>query len=375
MATNKSCWYYDRQLENKLTSVTLHANTVFDGKEWQPWNKETEGGGKYPYGKEPLCRSVLTEDFQISVSNVFSAGGGDVLGDVVNSILHSVAPYADLTKNFIDTVRNEVGARVKADEEVEVVDKDGKKTKKKTVVGAALAGINWALNQFSGDDETKALSVVNSNFIVQGTRFTYYSGTGIDFGNLGMRFTIFPRWTEDGKIETVNQQLDDLFPYVMGKYEPFRYEEKDPKTGKKDIHQVDILGWQRPPAGYRADYRDIDNNALFGTLKLKIGPYYTLESLVCTGLNYTLSKQMVKLPQGAGYKNTPYNKVLQFSPLYADVNLVLAPGTKYSDHSMKNFVYGIGISDGFNDRAQELANELDESLAERQNEITRKYGL
>lgn len=365
----KSCWYYDRQLEDKLTCVTLHANTepapnekqVGNWAEWIDWCGETDDGG---YGIEPLCRSVLTEDFQVSVSNAWTASGGDLLGGIVNDVLHAAAPYAGIANDFVTKVRQTIEERQGASE----AEENGEK--KQTIVGAALSGIKWAIDQVGGTeaDGRKFLEVVNSNFVTQGTRFTYYSGTGIEFGNLGMRFTLFPRWNGT-EFESVNQQLDKLFPYVMGKYVPFVYTDMD--GNEKELQ---LLGWQKPPAGYRADYKDIDNAAMFGTLKLKIGPYYAIESLVCNNLNFSLSKTMVKKPQGVGYKGIPYNETIDFSPLYADVNMVLSPATKYSDHTLQNFVYGIGIANGDNDRAQELQDEMEESLDKQKEIIQRKYG-
>ena len=376
MATNKSCWYYDRQLDDKLTCVTLHANSRLVGQdpknkddtvksgnwaEWEKWGPDTDSSG---YGLEPLCRSVLTEDFQVNVSNSWSAGGGDLLGGMVNEVLHSAAPYAGLAKDFISKVSQTIEEQQGASE----VEEGGEK--KKTVVGAVLGGINWAINQVGGTeaDGRKFLEVVNSNFVTQGTRFTYYSGTGIDFGNLGMRFTLFPRWNGT-EFETVNQQLDKLFPYVIGKYVPFVYKDMDGEE-----KELQLLGWQKPPAGYRADYKDIDNAPMFGTLKLKIGPYYAIESLVCSSLNFSLSKTMVKKPQGVDYSGVPLSGTVDFSPLYADVNMVLSPATKYSDNTLKNFVYGIGIAGGDNDRAQELQEEMEKSLEKQKGIIQKRYG-
>ena len=227
---------------------------------------------------------------------------------------------------------------------------------------------------------------MNSNLIVQGTRFRYYSGTGISFGNLGMRFTIFPKWVGPNEFLTVNQQLEKLFPYAIGKYESLHFTTEN-ENGEKEVHASDILGWQRPPAGYRADYKDIDNKALKGTLKLRIGAFYVLESLVCEGLSFSLSRQMVKKPLGAGYSgvNAGEDRLVKlsntdtvaFSPLFAEVNLVLQPSTKYSDIVMRDFIYGLNMSsdsrDWQNEGAQELDAKLKNNLRSIQGQIKGKY--
>ena len=217
---------------------------------------------------------------------------------------------------------------------------------------------------------------------MQGTRFSYYSGTGISFGNLGMRFTLFPEW-RDGGFYTVNQQLEDLFPYVIGKYENLRFK-YETEPGKKELFQSDLIGWQKSPAGYRAHYKDIDNKALKGTMKLRIGAFYVLESLVCDNLTFNLSRQMVKKPQEAGYsglnsgedriKNiNPDTKTVSISPLFADVNMVLRPSTKYSDTVMRNFIYGLNMAGDINEGAQELNNLMNIGLERIKRDIENKY--
>ena len=103
----KSCWYYDDQMGNRLTSVSLHANTVYTGKSWI---KAEDSGLPVDSGKyllEPLCRSVLTEDFNVSIANSWSDMGGDPISTMVNDIMHSAAPYA----NAINTAIDEIGKK------------------------------------------------------------------------------------------------------------------------------------------------------------------------------------------------------------------------------------------------------------------------
>lgn len=48
-----------------------------------------------------------------------------------------------------------------------------------------------------------------------------------------------------------------------------------------------------PPAGYEPDLLNMDT-ILTGTLKLKFGAFYALNSLVCTNAQFSFSKQVVK---------------------------------------------------------------------------------
>ena len=361
----KSCWYYDDQMDNRLTSISLHANTVFNGTAWvmaKELGAEVDDGG---YLLDPLCRSVLNEDFSVAIANTWTDMGGDPISGTVNDIMHSAAPYA----NAINTALTEIGQ--KADEwgAKNKVELDANGKEKFSIAHKIKGFASWVgdrTEEMGGD----LVDFMNANLIIQGTRFTYYSGTGISFGNLGMRFTIFPKWIGKNEFLTVNQQLEILFPYSIGKYESLHFTTGEGENKKERVS--DILGWQRPPAGYRADYKDIDNKALKGTLKLRIGAFYALESLVCEGITFNLSRQMVKKPLVAGYSGLDAGDrkiidemttdTISFSPLYAEVNMVLKPSTKYSDISMRNFIYGLNIPHGDNMGTNEAAQELDKKV-------------
>lgn len=363
---NKSCWYYDDQLNNRLTSVSLHANTIYNGKSWI---KASDSGHPVDAGHyllEPLCRSVLAEDFNVSIANSWSDMGGDPISTMVNDLMHSAAPYA----NAINTAIDQIGAKAKEWGAANPAEIDETTGKKKFSLAHQVAGFAEWVKDKKGDSGDALIDFMNANLIVQGTRFRYYSGTGVSFGNLGMRYTIFPQWVGPNEFITVNQQLEKLFPYAIGKYESLHFTTKN-DDGTETEHVSDILGWQRPPAGYRADYKDIDNKALKGTLKLRIGAFYVLESLVCEGLTFSLSRQMVKKPLGAGYSTVNAGEdrlsplstdVVAFSPLFADVNLVLQPATKYSDIVMRDFIYGLNMSTNSGDWVNEGAQELDQKI-------------
>ena len=380
----KSCWFYDDQLNNRLTSITLHANTYYDGKEWKwckdsPYHKVDAGG----YELEPLCRSVLNEDFNVAIGNVWSdLAGSESVSGYVNNLMHSGAPYADVIGTALVQIGNE--AKGWAGGQSVSYDENGKP---KFSIAQTIA--NWAshIGGLAEKYKDPALDFMNSNLIMQGTRFSYFSGTGISFGNLGMRFTIFPMW-KDGAFYTVNQQLEDLLPYAIGKYENLKFDAKykNVLTNQEEVghFESDLIGWQRSPAGYRAHYKDIDNKALKGTLKLRIGAFYVLESLVCENLSFNMSRQMVKKPQGVGYyglnagkdriKNIdPAVETISISPLFCDVNLSLRASTKYSDTVMRNFIYGLNMAGQENEGAQELNRTMNSDLERIQRQIREKY--
>ena len=96
----KSCWFYDDQLNNRLTSISLHVNTVYDGKNWKWASGNVDAGG---YFKTPICRSVLNEDFNVSIANSWSDLGGDPISGMVNDVMHAAAPYADAINNALQT--------------------------------------------------------------------------------------------------------------------------------------------------------------------------------------------------------------------------------------------------------------------------------
>ena len=377
----KSCWFYDDQLNNRLTSITLHVNTYYSGGEWK-WCKDgpykVDAGG---YNMEPICRSVLNEDFNVAIGNVWSDLGGDPISNTVNDIMHAAAPYADA----ISTALKELGQKAQTWGSKSQIEYD-EEGKPKLSIAQTIASWTEHIGNIAEQHGDTAVDFMNSNLIMQGTRFSYFSGTGISFGNLGMRFTLFPMW-KDGAFYTVNQQLEDLLPYAIGKYENLKFDlkYKTLKGAEETGHfESDLIGWQRSPAGYRAHYKDIDNKALKGTMKLRIGAFYVLESLVCENLSFNMSRQMVKKPQGVGYyglnagkdriKNIDPNvETISISPLFCDVNLSLRASTKYSDTVMRNFIYGLNMAGEENEGAQKLNRQMNSDLDKIKRQIREKY--
>lgn len=385
-------WYYDRELSNPMTSCSLHPNRELhkidgegkkvieyeeDGKtrktykisqgdrvSWfdidddndrlideTSYNKHDDyidaggEGGKYGYRKKPICSSILTEDFNVTAANEWQEFGGDPLGEIWKT-LKPMAPYA---KQFSSALR-EMSAQ-----QDEVRDDS---TVKNSIFANGLMKVVDTL------DNSDLTNFMNRNLVCQGTRFAYYNGTGLEFSNLGMRFTLFPKWElKDGQMKfiSVQDQVEEIYPYAVGRFVPMN-EMRDTGTdntaanskwvGKGDsiLNKAwssikEMLGWELPPGGFEADIKYIDATQA-GTLMLRLGPLYQLRNLVISNANFVFSKQMVKDPtKFVKYGNVNGNTAVDgtdvlFSPLYCDVTLMLRPITKYSEKMLREFVDG-----------------------------------
>ena len=347
-------WYYDNQRDpdvSPLTTVALYYN-----KKWDPNATDTNSGGgtKNPdkwkplgageagddgYSKTPLCTSVLSEDFNISVSNHWSDFGGDPLSELWDRA-KPLAPFAKLFSDAVKKVNERIGQG-------------------ETGEGTVSQGLSKLFQKLGSLDTNKITGYLNRKLIVQGTRFSYYGGTDISFGSLGMKFTVFPDW-QNGNPITVNKQVDQIYPYTVGKY----VQENLVEALKT------YIGWQLPPGGYSPNLHSVAQDGedpltggkvgiQEGTLKLEIGAYYSIPNLLVQDAQFTFSKQMVKLPVTPLNQNLLGEKEVSsiVSPLYCDVNLLLRPATKFSDDMMKQFVNG---------RSRESTiNKLNQTLKDR----------
>lgn len=410
----KSCWYYDNQLRDPMTRVSLHANTFYDSnsKSWKTYKGNVkddvvDDGGYYMV---PLCTSILAEDFSVSVANTWTETSGDFLSELWNGTVKKVTPFLGTAKEMIDQIS--ASAQDRAAKEGMEENKDPKKWGKyenpDKRADVALTNALVRLGDLNKNNGDRLIDYANSVLISQGTRFKYYSGTGVSFGNLQMRFTLFPIWTKDGSFKSVPQQLEDLFPYAFGYYRDLEigvykgegenkvYVSEDELRGRPvvdgnykletgETREVStLLGWQHPPAGYAATYRDIDKGGIKGTLKLRIGPFYVLESIVCESMAFNLSRQMVKRPSGIeedaskwyGLENDKWKAkdLINFSPLFCDVVMTFSPATKYSDQSMRQFIYGQSIIGGNNEVGATASNEMTKRLEEIKQNIAKRYG-
>mgnify|MGYP003300170979 CR=1 FL=1 len=393
VSNNKHGWYYDNDLKNPITCCSLHPNacrytyTTYDtetqrtiegdqkiyGPEWMSIPERdlllderehnnvysSPSRANYGYSKYPICRSILAEDFNVTIVNEWTDFGGDIFGNVWNEF-KPLAPFANKIVNTLSDM--EEAQNNMTPEENDLVDSH--------YSSSFLKQLTVDLKN-AGEDIQDYL---NRSLVVQGARFSYYNGTGLEFSNLGMRFTIFPEWRKEGDrwvFKSVIDQVEEIYPYVVGEFRNISedYTETSNKFGKLEDLTVDtfknatgidiskgisnvkeLISWQLPPGGFKADVRNVDSTQ-FGTLLLRLGPFYELRNLVISNASFSYSKQMVKNPvlYGKNLSNTSRSAIsgvgggdVLFSPLYCDVNLVLKPATKYSDVSLKKFAAGAG---------------------------------
>ena len=346
-------WYYDDQLSNPLTSVRLLTNAYPEAKE----DGKIEWKDLSGYD-EVIMHSIINEDFNVEISNGWEDQGGDFLSGTLNSILKPLAPYGEVAAKALEDIRAHNVTLKKEDRVSE------------STVGKVLFGVSEAISP----DLIRDISQLGQGtFVSQGTSFTTYGGTGINFGLLGMKFTLFPTWVK-GKMVTVIDQIEKIIPYSVGNLEEVNWEKATQTLGNaaeglSTATNVDIKGlldkvsnsgagkavkdainkylkWQRPPGGYRVDDPlNIDVESFPGTLCLEVGTHYKLSNLVISNISMQFSKQMVKDPSYFIVQNdvNPQgrsNNEVGLSPLYCDVNIILKPMTKYSLRSMREFING-----------------------------------
>ena len=420
-------WYYDRQLNDPLTSISLHPNKELD-KETGEWvaigfdeNGNKRGDGEQfkrdtgyvgqGYRLKPIAKAILSEDFTVSIANNWSnVNGGDAITGIWGG-LRTIAPYIPMIEPALDSIIS----TSKKDNTSQPVT-----TKFKDAIGA-LAGKSKNLID-------KINPHLNEQLIVQGTRFAYYAGSGTAFGNLGMKFTLFPMF-EDGVFKSVVEQAKDILDYSNGKYREddlsmikaiagiwattfydtaekvtefmnensgkfddwankLREGRKNDKiqekvtqvtgefmdllnrTGNKATNIADdisrlitdrgLIGWQSAPGGYVPSYRDI-NEAIEGTLKLRIGTHYSISSLLCQDATLNFSKVMVKDPFTGN-----------ISPLYCDVALTLTPASKFANQRLEEF---IGAKNSKNPYYNTIAKDLRNRLDSEKELIKKNYDL
>lgn len=405
-------FFYETQINEGTLNCTLHANSYVDkvkerytasGKkldesftsvEWE-YNQtntvqveEEEGSGLYRkeknkdfsgkakngsevdddgYFKKALCKSIASEDFQVAISNSWQEfSGGNQIAELFNQV-RPLGAYYNWAKPKID--------RIVAQTEAAADTSDSG-----SWAGKAMGGLASFLRGASNIGSGLA-KVLGRSLVVQGTRFSYYCGTGIAMGNLGMKFTLFGM-----PGHSVHKQLEGLYPYMIGKYVRFDVNENifsgdettgevttdSPSSYKESLNELaqEMIGWQLPPGGFEPNIKDIDDIQK-GTLKLKFGTYYSIPNLLIRDVTLNFSKQMMKSPAKANLKNVggglytlksrkseSTSKTLEYkpiksggdnrnrglanelSPLYCDVQIQFQPATKFSDESMKRFVDG-----------------------------------
>jgi len=328
--SRQSGWYYDNQTNNPLMSVNLMTNSYYNtvSEKW-----EIDEDGRY-FVLLDSCRSILHEDFQVQINNNFSDVGQDLVGDTISSTIRNIAPYANLANEGLNIILSKKNELMKNQTFKELVED--------TFFGNAIStGLDKAgkLQKFMKESNMDIMNFLNSKIITQGTQFTYYGGTSINFGNLSIKFTIFPKLI-DGIMMSVTDQINELYPYFMGKLVNFSDSQILPEqlTIGDTIFNSNSLNEyikvQKAPLGYKSVNENIDlyrhGCGQKGTFKLLIGSYYKIGNLVLVDASLSFSKYMTKLYNPSAGE--------EISPLYCDVILSFRPSTKYSHESLMYFI-------------------------------------
>lgn len=261
-------FYYDDQMNNDTYTVRLYG----DGS-------STGANSEAVYGDKVLAKALFTENFEFEIGNSWTNFDA---GNMIEGLFNSIKPLAAYigSPDIQNIFRN--------------MKQKGYFDNTDTTSGPSRL-LN-AFGSYLGDPNNKINDYLNKSLVVQGTRFIYFSGTNVDMGNLVMKYTVLHDPVNN---RTVQNQLYPLLPYVIGNYSSMS------KGGL-----LSMIGWQDPPGGYRADYKNVDT-VNTGTLKLVFGDMFYIDNLVCKSANFVFSRSKVKV-------DDPLDKG---TPLYADVTL------------------------------------------------------
>lgn len=317
---NISGFYYDQQLENPVLRISLHPNTKYQGPGKKPedmWVKvpqpEHEPGSDsdWPYSTVPIAVALCNEDFTVDIVNNWTDFGGDPIGGMWNQNKGS-APYMREFAKGLSTIVSKT--------------REYSNSKHDDMSNLSRGALNLIekLGELGSESLSTQAKYLSRALIVKGTRFSYYSGTGIAFGNLVMKFTLFPKW-EGSTFVSVIDQIQGIMPYIIGDY----IDVTELGTGDVGKFVKEFASWQLPPGGFESEIQDVDI-VQQGTLKLRFGTFYALDNLVINNCNLTFSKTMVKNPSS---KTGP-----DLTPMYCDVALSLKPATKYSKNKLIQFI-------------------------------------
>ena len=323
-AVNKG-FYYDSQLNDPMMSVSLHPNTMLGGKDkhedgWGPFDdglfleattKETKGEEYWDkYSKTPIARAIMTEDFAYSVANNFTDYNG---GNPIEQMFDTVKPYASILGTAAEGF------------------KKGANMNKEDNMGSWLVNKVGSLAETIAPWMNKASNMLNNALIVQGTRFTYYSGTSFNFNNMELKFIAFSDWINGGtEFQPVSDYIKELKPYVMGTYHPVCTN----LFPEADQFIKEYVGYQSPPGGFYMSTKHLDH-ILRGTMRLNIGGKYAISNLIIKNMNVTMSKAQAKDPRPGKEGETV--------PLYAEITLQLQPASSIVDTSYDTILGHKGI--------------------------------
>lgn len=361
-----SGFYYDQQLGDYLLTARLYPNAILtsttagggEDEVWSPPPHTDENNGetyfttdtnnkKWWYSTTPIARAILNEEFNVSIANQWSDFGGDPLGQFWNS-QKAMGPYMALAgKAFLEmaaqTEKYDFG-RLNAEEST------------KNTIKSGITNILGSL----GKSNIIQSKLLHRSLVVQGTQFTYFGGTGTDFGSLNMKYTVFADYFDDGlggvEWRSVHRQLTGisdrdgktredtcLLDYVIGNYINFAdpggtVDKAATDSGVNISNEVrsslnEFAQWQMAPGGYEAAIKSIDTIQK-GTLKLEIGMFYSVANLVIQSVQLNFSKTMIKNPDA--WSKGEY----KLEPMACDVMVTLKPATKSSKNSLLEFING-----------------------------------
>ena len=346
-------FYYDSQLEDPFLSISLHPNKYLkdgaDGANDNDWLSTedkslclepiSKSDWSAKYLKRPIARCIMSEDFSFSINNNWSDYNG---GNPIEDIFNNAKPFAPLL--------GKLG---------EGIEKGVKDTKKNGNFGSwivnSISGLvnDWGLGKLLKNGE----SYLNKALLVQGTRYSYYSGTSFNFNNLEMKYVVFSDYIKglDGtwEFQSVDDYVKSIKPYVMGIYAPVN---SKGLTEYEDFNKFlsDYCGFQSPPGGFKMSTKNLDN-VLEGTLRLNIGGTWAIENLIIKNMNVTMSRVQAKHPIGDG----------STVPLYAEIVLQLAPVSMLIDTGYSRIIEHSGvtnlrknISSGYKDEMDTIKNKL-----------------
>ena len=382
-----SGWYYDAYQDllktnsegkqdvgiNRLTTISLHANSIYTSKDTWVFCKGVDDRNKNGkiertdlydedgYLYEPICTAPLQEDFQVTVQNSWSDLGGDQAGDFINSIRASLAPFAGtISAGLNEMLKNQTLEKFTDEEKNSTMGQILMAVVEKT---AQLANGSKNIQDSQNPQkltvtESNLAKFLNSALMVNSGKFSIFQGSNLNFQNMGMKFTIMPKWDPDtGVFDTVQHQLRDIYRYFFGEYIDMSEILGEDKNGT----MLSRLTWQRPPGGYQADMSQLDAIQK-GSLKLKLGGIYSICNVVVESAALTFSKQTVKNPRVTYERLTGEGEISSsdyISPLSCEVNLMLRPCTRYSDSTFKNIIEGAGMQKEKEDLSKHLIENLE----------------
>jgi hypothetical protein len=336
-----SGFYYDQQKNNPLLTLRLYPNRVIKNKKWVPPENTDEKEGYLRssrdnanyYSTEPIATAIMNEDFSVAIANTWSQFGGDPIGSAWNS-LKSSAPYTKVLADALSSIGDITKNYDFSHSNWKILQENGNQ------IGDFFSRI--------GKQENYLHELQGRSLIVQGTQFSHYGGTGVDFGSLGLKFTIFADYF-NGEWKSVYRQLTGmegntrketgLIDYAIGDYVPlFDDTTKNALDGWEPGSETkaflnEFAQWQKPPGDFEAALKNVDTIQK-GTLKLEIGPYFAVTNLVIQNLQLNFSKTMIKNPEKWN------NGECVIEPMSCDVLLALKPASMSSKNSMLAFIGG-----------------------------------